>query len=522
MADEITPVVEADEFGVEITDAPPLNPSQPSTKKARGIQNYVTGSLTLSTIINYLAQAAGGTIRYQDEMFDLMIERDPHLQAVLQTRRLSLTQAQWQIMPGDEDDPRSIDAAEDIRDQLSAYDGFDDALQGLLDAIPKGTAAAEIIYNDDWSLDRLVEIPGRMLDWTTGDLQIIQNGTTEPMEPNKFIRHSPRLKPGSIQRRGLMRALSIYWCISHYAMEDWAGFVEVFGMPVRVGRYDGDKSKGSDIDVLKTAIKGLGTDAAAILPKSMDIEFIEPMRTGIPGGGTPMQSVIDHIEKKISITVLGQNITTQSESGSGTLAGNAGERTVKSLTRGDAVQLNLTLRRDLFRPIVGFRHGFDVALPHLRFDLDDQVNTEARGKIYSLAKEIGVETSASQFREEMGLLEPTDADDTIEPTADDWQAVQFSKRVDLAKIERTADDANDSLASAADKDGKDFTRAVLDKAVELSQGMTPEAMLKRITSGGDLHKTLGIDTGDVEDLTARTQITGDLNGHIAVKDELDA
>ena len=395
-------------------------PEQPQTvgQSARDWSSLISSTLDISTVLTYLASAERGNIRYQMEMFDRMIERDPHLQAVLQTRRLALTQSEWSVLPVDETDSRAADAAEYVTEQLSGLDDFDDDVHALLDAVPKGIACIEIVYTREWGLERLVEIPQKLLDWTKPEIQILADGIRpEPMTPNKFILHSPRIKPGSPLRRGLMRTLAVYWCISHYAMEDWAGYSEVFGSPIRIGKYP-PNSQETSRDILWEALKNIGTDAAGMIPNDMVIEFSEPGSRSIPGGVIPMQTIIDHIERKTSIAVLGQVLTTDTKGGTGTYAAaNVHDRVRMDLIRADARQLATTFRRDLFRPLVGFKFGFDTPLPVLKWNLDDPVNQESRATVFKTAVEFGQPVSKAQVREELELWEPEDEDDTLTKAA---------------------------------------------------------------------------------------------------------
>ena len=52
------------------------------------------------------------------------------------------------------------------------------------------------------------------------------------------------------------------------------GFADLFGMPIRVGRYGPGASK-DDIATLMSAVANLGSDAAAVIPDSMRIDFTQ-------------------------------------------------------------------------------------------------------------------------------------------------------------------------------------------------------------------------------------------------------
>ena len=68
------------------------------------------------------------------------------------------------------------------------------------------------------------------------------------------------------------------YLFKNYDIKDWVSFCEVFGMPLRLGKYDASASE-SDKKQLMEAIISLGTDAAGIVPSSTMIEFIESQKT---------------------------------------------------------------------------------------------------------------------------------------------------------------------------------------------------------------------------------------------------
>lgn len=63
------------------------------------------------------------------------------------------------------------------------------------------------------------------------------------------------------------------YLFKNYAVKDWIGFAEIFGMHLRVGKYDAGSSK-ADKDDLLHAIHSLGADTAGIISKSTGIEFM--------------------------------------------------------------------------------------------------------------------------------------------------------------------------------------------------------------------------------------------------------
>jgi phage gp29-like protein len=266
-----------------------------------------------------------------------------------------------------------------------------------------------------------------------------------------------------------------------------------------------------------------------MIPDSMSIEFPEPMSRQIPGGVTPMQTIIEHIEKKMSISVLGQNLTTESQAGSGTLAGNAHDRVRRDLIRADARQLASTLRRDLIRPLVGFRFGFDTPLPIIKWQLDDPTDQVARAGVFKTAVEFGQPVSKAQVREELELWEPEDEDDVLskpEPPPQQFGFATLEARSG-GLPPGSAMRANQKIAASSAAQQTDAVNQVLDLVERLSERAgTPEALLTRIKLAApdleDVLRDAGMSLEEFEDLCGRSLLSADLNGREAVRGERDA
>lgn len=529
-----------DQFGHPVvTKKPGGGGSAAIIRTTRQYRSVISDTLDAQTVISYLRQAELGSTRYQFEMFERMIERDPHLSAVLQTRRLAVQQLPRWVAPADESNPAAVEAADLVQAQLDDLESFDDDLGALLDAVPMGIAVEEIVWRSDWTLERLVEVEHRYLDWTGEQLDLLLDGWRRtPMPPNKFIRHLPRLRGGSPLRRGLMRSLAILWCISHFAMEDWAGYAEVFGMPLRIGRYDAT-ARAEDIALLVTALKDLGSDASAVIPKTLDIDFAEPTSLKSGNTGTPMEQLIKHCERKMTICVLGHDLMAESQSGSGTLAGNAAEKLRLSIRNADCGQVGATIRRDLFRPMVGFILGFDVPVPFLRFDTAEPANEESRAKVFQMAIDMGQEVSRAQVRSELSLDEPTDEEDTIRreaPASAAFSSLQSRAHVHAAHesgdgrgLPRgSALRANEIMGRLASEEQGETVDRIFDLVGRVAerveqQGGGLEQMLTQIKLAAPDSDTwlaaLGLTMDQFTDMLARTMTTGDLNGRLAARAE---
>ncbi len=92
---------------------------------------------------------------------------------------------------------------------------------------------------------------------------------------------------------------------------DWAEFAEVFGMPFRWATYSNEQSRG----VLETALAQAGSAGYVVAPEDAHLEFHNP--TAGSSSNDIFRFLIDACNQELSITVLGNSMTTQEAKHSG-------------------------------------------------------------------------------------------------------------------------------------------------------------------------------------------------------------
>ena len=147
-------------------------------------------------------------------------------------------------------------------------------------------------------------------DSTTDELKVCTREYPSGVElpENKFVVHKYKAKSGHASRAGIMRVVSWMYLFKNYDIKDWVSFCEVFGMPLRLGKYDASASE-SDKKQLMEAIISLGTDAAGIVPSSTMIEFIESQKTT---SVEIYEKLARYCDEQISKAILGQTLTSDS------------------------------------------------------------------------------------------------------------------------------------------------------------------------------------------------------------------
>ena len=156
-----------------------------------------------------------------------------------------------------------------------------------------------------------------------------------------------------IARTGLFRVLAWPWLFKNFAVRDLAEFLEIYGLPLRLGTYNPNTSDDKARATLLRAVIGIGHDAAAIVPEGMKIEFKEAAK----GESTPFDSMIGLMERSTSKAVLGGTLTSgEGEHGTQAL-GKVHNELRHDLKKSDARQLATTLTRQLVYPILAVNRG---------------------------------------------------------------------------------------------------------------------------------------------------------------------
>ncbi len=135
----------------------------------------------------------------------------------------------------------------------------------------------------------------------------------------------------------------------HYALKDWLIFSEVFGMPVRIARYEPQASPGEKHELLEM-LRNLGADAVGVFSKAVELEIKESIK---PAGSTPYETLCNFLNREMSKAWLGQTLTTDTAGSTGTFSAAAiHERVRQDLREDDIRKEGRTIRKYLLRPLV--------------------------------------------------------------------------------------------------------------------------------------------------------------------------
>lgn len=370
----------------------------------------VASGLTPQRLAAILRAAAEGDHQNGDylTLAEEMEERDPHYAAVLGVRKRAVSGLDPAVEAAT-DDARDVELADAVR-ELVRKPEFAGLLEDCLDALGKGYSAVEIIWDRSgplWSPARYEWRDPRFFVFDRADgrtLRLLDEADSYrgiELAPYKWIVHAPRLKAGIPIRGGLARLAAAACMVKAYTVTDWTAFAEVFGMPLRLGRY-GEQAGEDDIRKLITAVANLGTDAAAAIPDSMRIEFIEAGNR--QGGAELFQRLAEYLDKQVSKAVLGQTMTT--DDGSSHSQAKVHDEVRGDILRSDARQLENTLNRDLVRPFIDLNHGRREHYPRLMLPVEKPQDIKLLSETLAKLVPLGLRVESSVIRDKLGLPDP--------------------------------------------------------------------------------------------------------------------
>lgn len=402
--------------------APPLR--RPETREIAVAQvtdkysEYPSNGLTPVRLAKIFKEADAGDVLRQMELYEELEEKDPHLFSQMQTRKNAVTGLDFEIIPFDSDDERDKEIAEFIEGQINSIESFEDVQNDLLDAIGKGFAVSEIIWGYDEGHVVVKEIKSRhqkRFFWDSVDDSFKVRTAEAPqgieLPTNKFILHRYKARSGHPSRAGVLRVVAWMYLFKNYDLKDWVSFAEIYGLPLRLGKYQPGASE-EDKRALMAALVQIGADAAGIIPDGTTIEFITTEKNS---STNLYEQLARYCDEQISKAVLGQTLT--SDSGGGSYAQSKTHNDVRhDLTVADCKALAATLRRDLIRPLCIFNFGEDRRIPYLRFDCEEGEDLVQTANIVgTLIEKTGLSVPTSYLYKKFSIPKPEAGEEIAKP-----------------------------------------------------------------------------------------------------------
>jgi len=412
--------------------------------------------VTLSYISSVFRMSLTGYRREFVDMLDELLERDPHMYAVVAQRVHAVSGGKDEIVPAElaEDDPDK-ELAQDIADEFEGYYRAIPELQqgksllqwgGLFYAV----GASEVSWSVDHEKKKLYPsylhwIHSRRLaypDPASWEVRVWDQGMVSSWDilgdptgqlfgvrcddfPGKFIVHAPAVRGNYPTRDGLGRECAYWSALKLMGARGASQYIERFGKPWVVGYYASKEGDGTaldghraaearDIETLEAVGNALGVGGLAYgsLPNSTKLDVFGPA-VNSPGRQLMHKQFIDLCNAEISKAVLGQTDTTEASPNGSRGAVEVRKQGTQELYRYDSAALGATLSKLAYWYTRFNYPGKERLAPKVVVHAAEEPNPDAEVERACKLAAHGAPVDADDIASKAGvkLLPPKDGDD---------------------------------------------------------------------------------------------------------------
>ncbi len=293
------------------------------------------------------------------ELFALyrdIIISDAHSQGEFAKRKLTVLGKVPSVTPQNERDPDDKKASLAIGDMINGLDSWINGINHLLDSTLWPVAVVEKVYAPSsahglrYTLDRLVPVPHQLLDFTTGHLRIkdlndegAPLGTSHYPDPERYIIHRGHLLTTTDNWGGPMRSIVFWWLLSVMDRGWWVRYLERYGSPFLVGKYDQDDDASRSI--LERAFSYASHIGGLVISRETEVEIKEAASSS-----GDYEKFLTICQREKSKLILGQSLSAEAQPTGMNSGQSSGAETVRQDIRiFDAMALGHTLRTQLFK-----------------------------------------------------------------------------------------------------------------------------------------------------------------------------
>jgi len=310
-----------------LTPQPPRIPKR--TVAPRYFDRPATGNLDADLIHSYISQAKSGNMTPLLSLYREIEVADDVISSSLNSRKLAVLCDLPSVQParkGNVDDQRAADA---FQRAIDNSDSFMEGLKHWLSGVLWPVSVCQVNWLPgrlSYDTFNLCPIPLEQLDYSQDYTLRIANvtadgspiyGQSEYPDPARYICHRGHLSSHPDTWGGPFRAL-VFWHLFGACNRDWlVRFLERFGLPLMVGRYDADDEESRAN--LEQAFAAAARTFGIVATTDTQIEFHEAKSAVGTGAFESFHNIAERAKTRV---ILGQTLSAKNDS-SGMNSGNA-------------------------------------------------------------------------------------------------------------------------------------------------------------------------------------------------------
>lgn len=362
---------------------------------SRGEVIAIAPWLDVDRVQRIFNSAEGGATEELFTLYRDMMIADAHSQSEWFKRKLAVIGKPLSVIPADEDDAADVAAADIIRAEVEGCGGWMQSLGHLLDGTLYPVAVVEKVFEArgaGFGLRELAPVPHRLLDFTSGTLRIRQvdargytTGKTAAADASRYIVHRGHLLTAPDNFGGPMRSIVFWWLLSIMDRGWWARFLDRFGSPFLVGKYD--QADDASRRILEGAFDLATKIGGLVVSRETEVEIKE---AASGNSGDSFERFLMICQREKSKLIIGQTLSAEAQStGLGSDVATAHEAVRDDIREFDAAMLAYTLKTQLFAQILRINR-LPGRAPGVTFGGESAKESELTGALLKSLTEAGL------------------------------------------------------------------------------------------------------------------------------------
>ncbi|MDP8567913.1 DUF935 domain-containing protein [Methylophilus aquaticus] len=352
-------------------------------------------------LANAFAMADQGQITEQSKLFNLIEEHDAHIFGDMAKRKRAITSLGWQLKAPDDANDSELKRTTELEQMLRENNGFEQMQYDLADATGKVFSMVEMEWKkgDVWLPECYHYVPQQMFvtDQDTGELKYNGTGMPEELRPYGWIKHIHKAKSGYIENAALFRVLAWTYAYKAYNVQDMQRFLELYGLPLRLGKYPAGIDKKSRDELLR-AVRSIGNDGAGVVPGNMSIEFIQATAAGKIND---FLDAVHYWEEKQSKAILGGDLDGKTTTEARIMVY---DKVRREILLHDVGNMEPTINQQLLAPINMYNGMFEPSrMPKFKYLTQESVDQQKMVTVLEKGVALGMEIEVEYAHEVMQI-----------------------------------------------------------------------------------------------------------------------
>lgn len=320
--------------------------------------SFIAPGLDVDQVHAILREAESGDTRNLFCIYRDMVLSDAHTQQEFAKRKLAVLGDAISFVPADRTSADDAQAAEAVRAMVAGCANWINGCSHILESSLYPVSVTEKLFRPGepgeptFVLTDLLPVPHHLITFTAGKLQILDvapDGTILPTaqdpDPSRYIIHRGHLLSTPDNWGGPMRSILFWWLLSTMSREWWARFLDRYGSPFPVGKYEAgdDQSRGTLERAFALSVKIGGL----VVTKNTEVEL---QQVAAAASSEAYERFITICQREKSKLILGQTLSAEAQStGLGSGVSEQHETVRQDIRQFDSVSLSLTLTHQLVK-----------------------------------------------------------------------------------------------------------------------------------------------------------------------------